>query len=179
MTLKDLGLLPVKSLLGQADRVPMKDFPKRRFPEGFTLIEIMIVIAIIGLLVSVGLPNFLRLRMNANEKLILSDLRVFNNANESYRAFQRSLVYAADIPALTDGGYINDTWMNPHHKNGYRFVYTANPNGAVYSMEADVLTPNVTGVNYYCVDQTGIIVSGPVAGLGTADGCVGGKPVGS
>jgi hypothetical protein len=78
-----------------------------------------------------------------------------------------------------DGNYINDTWLNPHNKNGYNFVYTASANGMTYSMEADVLIPNVTGIHTYCVDQGGIIMEGPAPGMGTANGCVGGNPIGS
>ncbi len=157
----------------------MKNFPRKRFQDGFTLIEIMIVIAILGLLVAAALPNFLRIKMNSNEKLILSDLRVFSNANESYRAFQSDLTFAPDLSALLDGDYINETWANPHNKNGYSFVYTAGATRLTYSMEADVLQMNITGTHFYCVDQTGVIVGGSEAGLGTANGCVGGTPIGT
>jgi hypothetical protein len=117
--------------------------------------------------------------MNSNEKLILSDLRVFSNANESYRAFQSSLTFAPDLPTLVTGNYINDTWQNPNNKNGYSFVYTAGADRMTYSMEADALIPNVTGTHTYCVDQGGIIVGSLVPGIGTATGCVGGTPIGT
>lgn len=157
----------------------MKKFSRARLSGGFTLIEIMVVVCIIGLLVAVGLPNFLRIRMNSNEKLILSDLRVFSNANESYRAFQSPPAYAADIPALMERNYINETWLNPNSKNGYSFAYKASADGSTYSMEADVLRQDITGTHTYCVDQSGIIVGGPEPGLGTSAGCVGGNPVGA
>ena len=139
----------------------------------------MVVICIIGLLVAGALPNFLRIRMNSNEKLILSDLRVFSNANESYRAFQNSLTFAPDLNTLMEQKYINETWLNPNSKNGYSFVYAVGATGTTYSMEADVLQANVTGINYYCVDQTGVIMKGPAAGMGTATGCTGGNPIGT
>jgi len=157
----------------------MRNFLNKRFSRGFTLIEIMVVVAIIGLLVAAALPNFLRIKMNSNEKLILSDLRVFSNANESYRAFQNPPVFATDLNTLIDQKYINESWLNPNSKDGYSFVFTASPDGTTYSMEADTLKQDVTGVHTYCVDQTGIIVSGPEPGLGTAAGCVGGTPVAS
>lgn len=151
---------------------------KARFlNQGFTLIEIMIVVAIIGLLVAVALPNFLRMRVNANEKLIRADLHVFSTANETYRAMQNPPLYAPDIQALIAQNYLDNTWLNPGNKHGYNFIYTLAPTGISYSLEADVLSANVTGVNYYCVDQTGVMVMAAAPGLGTVNGCIGGTPI--
>ena len=152
---------------------------RKRKKNGFTLVEIMIVVAIIGILVSIGLPNFLRLRLDANEKIICADLRAFSMANESYRAVRSPAVYAPDIPTLVSERYLDTTWLNPGNKHGYVFSYASVGSGLTYSVEADVLTPNVTGVNYYCVDQTGVIVRGAAAGLGAAIGCIGGNPIGN
>lgn len=156
----------------------MRNFLKKNFSSGFTLVETMVVILILGFLVALAFPNFLRIRMNTNEQLMLSDLRVFSHANESYRASQNSPVYAPDIATLMEKGYINNAWLDPNDKNGYSFVYSPSENGATYSMEADALKPSPTGVNYYCVDQTGVIVGGFVSGLGTAAGCAGRNPNG-
>ncbi len=147
--------------------------------QAFTLVEILIVVAIMGLLVATAVPSFIRVRINANEDVIRSNLRTFSTSNESYRALQNPPVYSPDIPTLINERYLDQTWLNPGNKHGYSFVYMRDGTGALYSLEADVLTPNVTGTNYYCVDQTGIIVSGPAAGLGTAAGCSGGTPIGA
>jgi len=171
------GTLLAESLRFKYYNIMMKKFFKNRCSNGFTLIEITVVIFIIGLLVAIGLPHFLRIKMNSNEKLILSDLRVFSNANESYRAFQRSLTYAPDLATLRTGDYINNTWIDPGRRNGYRFIYAPSDDGTTYSMEADPLELNATGVHTYCVDQTGVTVRSSEAGIGTAEGCVGGEPL--
>jgi prepilin-type N-terminal cleavage/methylation domain-containing protein len=51
---------------------------------GFTLVEIMIVVAIIALLASIAVPNFMRARKRAQATRILEDLRVIDNATDEY-----------------------------------------------------------------------------------------------
>ncbi|HNX69530.1 MAG TPA: type II secretion system protein [Candidatus Omnitrophota bacterium] len=149
-----------------------------RAMRGFTLVEIMIVVFILGLLVAMAMPNFLRLRLNANEQMIRGDLRSFSTANESYRAVQNPPVYAPDIATLIDEHYLDTTWTNPGNKHGYNFVYNPSGTSLSYSLEASILNPGVTGIHYYCVDATGVVVMGAAEGMGTSAGCVGGEPIG-
>lgn len=51
---------------------------------GFTLIEIMIVVAIVGLVASIGVPNYLRSRKRAQSTRMLDDLRLIDNAMDRY-----------------------------------------------------------------------------------------------
>lgn len=148
---------------------------KSRIARGFTLVEIMVVVAIVGFLAAVAITNFVRARLNANEKVIRSDLRAFSTSNESYRALQNPPTYAPDVQTLIDQQYLDSTWTNPAQKHGFNLVYKVNADRTAYSLEADVLEANVTGLNYYCVDSTGNIVFSDTAGLGTATGCVGGE----
>jgi prepilin-type N-terminal cleavage/methylation domain-containing protein len=53
--------------------------------KGFTLVEIMIVVAIIALLAAVSIPNFLRVRVNANEVAAINSLKTLGTAMESFR----------------------------------------------------------------------------------------------
>jgi prepilin-type N-terminal cleavage/methylation domain-containing protein len=67
---------------------------------GFTLVEIMIVVAIIGLLVAIAVPNFLRSRKRAQATQLLEDLRVMDHAVELYameanKATNASVAWAA------------------------------------------------------------------------------------
>ena len=57
-------------------------FPHRR--AGFTLVEIMIVVAIIALLAAIAVPNFLRARKRSQATRILQDLRMIDSAIDQY-----------------------------------------------------------------------------------------------
>jgi prepilin-type N-terminal cleavage/methylation domain-containing protein len=62
----------------------MKSIRNRSNYRGFTLVEIMIVVAIIALLASIAVPNFLRARKRSEASKILEDLRQIDNATDEY-----------------------------------------------------------------------------------------------
>ncbi len=146
--------------------------------KAFTLVEIMIVVAILGLLAALTIPNLLRARVNSNEGAIKSAMKTFSSANESYRSAQATPTYAADVSSLTSPTppYLDVTW-DAGARNGFDLVYTpAAVPAATYSFLA---TPTASSwiLNSYCVDQSGTVVFG--AGTVTADetGCAGGVPL--
>jgi prepilin-type N-terminal cleavage/methylation domain-containing protein len=72
---------------------------------GFTLVEIMIVVAIIALLASIAVPGFLRARKRSQASRILNDLRLIDNAVDMY-AIEHSRVTGAGIPVADWTAYI-------------------------------------------------------------------------
>jgi prepilin-type N-terminal cleavage/methylation domain-containing protein len=149
---------------------------------GFTLIEIMVVVAIIALLAGIAIPLLLRVRLNANEGAIKAELRTFSSACEGYRAKQNPPTYPADVDALASGtnAYLDPSWLlvdQPRH--GYTISYAVGEGR--YSLLATPAVAHRTGVNTFCVDQSGVIVgsvNGESAPTADAAGCEGGMAIG-
>ncbi|MFH2138824.1 MAG: prepilin-type N-terminal cleavage/methylation domain-containing protein [Candidatus Omnitrophota bacterium] len=137
--------------------------------KGFTLVEIMIVVAIIALLAAIAIPNLLRARHNANEAAAQATCKTISTACESFRAAQTVPTYPATLAAMTGAtpAYIDttvDTVTTGAAKQGYNFVYTfINANQFVCSARA--ATIGVTGTRMFCINESGVLRSG-------ADGAV-------
>ncbi len=151
---------------------------KRLGQKGFTLVEILIVIAVLGLLVTIALPALLRNRIIANESAAKSNLQTFAGAMESYRSAQAAPAYPTDMDDLTSAipPYLDTTWGTGTTltKSGYDLTYVRT-DGTIYALIAEPDQVNVTGNNSFCVDETGLIwTSATAAGAFTASPCSGG-----
>lgn len=146
-----------------------------RSRKGFTLVEIMIVVAIISLLAAIAIPNLLRARHNANEAAAIGALRTISSACESFRAAQSPPGYPANLGALGIAvpPYIDTALAGAIAApgvRGYFFTY-ATGNANQYDCLATPANSGVTGTRIFCVDHTGVIRS---AAIGGGTGCTGG-----
>ena len=159
---------------------------------GFSLIELLIVVAIILIIAAIAIPNLLRSRVAANQASAIGSLRTLNTAEFTYAStydmgFSATLGYlgppASGVPAdLTQAGIIDDVLSGKttggsgtmtSAKSGYQFTYSPGPSisGKVesYSFSADPLNRGTTGNNSYFVDQTGVIRQNTSAQASEAD----------
>ena len=124
---------------------------------GFTLVEIMIVVAIIALLAAIAIPNLLRARHNANEAAAVASLRTLSTAEESYRAAQNPPTYGTmALLGSATPAYIDST-LAGGAKQGYNFAMTAGPTTNVYTITATPQVVGQTGTRTFRVDQTGVV----------------------
>ena len=143
---------------------------------GFTLVEIMIVVAIIALLAAIAIPNVLRGRTSANESAAIGNMRALTSSLEMFRSVNN--VYAAVW--VTDMYTTPDPDFGPPSFNhvmtgaaasvtqGYLYTYTPGANNVTYTLLAVPQTLGQTGTRSFFVDESGSVRH--CTGTGTVPG---------
>ncbi len=125
--------------------------------KGFTLTEIMIVVAIIALLLGIAIPNVLRARLDANERYAISNLQTISVAAQTYWSVKNTL--PTTLNALYTDSYIDVTLgcaTQPCIKNGYKYYMGGTGTSASFFVYTVPETPDVTGVRSFCSGSDGV-----------------------
>jgi type IV pilus assembly protein PilA len=127
---------------------------------GFSLIELLIVVAIILIIAAIAIPNLIKSKMAANEASAVGSLRTVNTAELTY-----SSTYGTGFTDLTTLGAsgIVDNVLSAGTKSGYTLVATpSNGSGTStnpylsYNSTGTPVSSN-TGTRQFCSDESGVI----------------------
>ncbi len=155
---------------------------KREHTRGFSLIELLIVVAIILVIAAIAIPNFLRSRIAANQASAVSSLRVLNTAEVTYAATYNT-GYASDLSyfsppasgnATSTAAGLIDSLLASGIKSGYSFSYSPSTSSTTgrteaYTINADPVTPGTTGMIHYFTEQSGVIRQNSTAVASASD----------
>lgn len=132
----------------------------------FTLIEVIIAMAIIALLAVLAIPNLLRTRLNTNEGAAKATLKLLSTQAVTFSVQNTHYPQSLAVLANANPPFIDNTLSDISGapvKQGYTFSYTSDDaasNAYGFWINASPVTPNVTGSSYYYIDEKNVICKG-------------------
>jgi type IV pilus assembly protein PilA len=138
----------------------------RNRQRGFSLIELLIVVAIILIIAAIAIPNLLRAKIAANQASAVGSLRTLNTAciafSTSYGQYPGALSNLGPLggsvtTASSTSADLIDSVLASGQKSGYTFAYHPGAANQSYSITATPITAATTGQSMYYTDQSGVI----------------------
>lgn len=160
-----------------------------RKEKGFSLIELLIVVAIILIIAAIAIPSLLRARIAANEASAAGSIRIINTAEVSYAAAYPMLGFATNLTYLggpvgancspsTSSGCFIDSALSSGAKSGYTYSLQIGSSPVIagiapsYSIVATPQMVDVTGIRDFCSFEDAVVRSSSSAVAAPCDGTV-------
>jgi type IV pilus assembly protein PilA len=162
--------------------------------KGFSLIELLIVVAIILIIAAIAIPNLLRSRIAANESSAVGSMRTINTAQVTYASTYPLQGFAPDLNTLGPGASTGGTATSAGaqlldnvlgcsagtgsgsfcSKSGYQFAVTTTAGAPIstFTSAGNPLTWQQTGVRYFYSDASGVIRYNATTSATTADAAI-------
>lgn len=133
--------------------------------KGFSLIELLIVVAIILVIAALAIPSLIRSKIAANQSSAVGSLRSLNTSctayDTSYGQYPDALVNLGPVAsggtASSTSADLIDIVLSSGVKSGYTFIYSAGTADQSYTLTASPIAQGSTGQNMYFTDQSGVI----------------------